>query len=71
MNKKGAFHPLMDPFKMEANRNIVPNYKDDMCPKTLDILSKVTYVYIDPEWNDEQRKARIELLRKTLKEIQG
>ena len=26
MEKRGAFHPLMDPFKMEANRDILPDY---------------------------------------------
>ena len=30
----------MDPFKFEANRDIVPDYRADMCPKTLDILSR-------------------------------
>lgn len=69
MNKKGALNPLMDPFKMQANRNIIPDYKEDMCPKTLDILSKVVYVYIDPEWTDEQRDNRIAFLRNTLKSL--
>ena len=40
MEKRGALHPLMDPFKMEANKDIVPDYKEDMCPKTLDLLAK-------------------------------
>lgn len=44
MKKRGAYHPLMDPFKMEANKNIVPDYREDMCPKTLDLLSKTVYI---------------------------
>lgn len=44
MKKRGAYHPLMDPFKMEANKNIVPDYQEDMCPKTLDLLSKTVYI---------------------------
>lgn len=30
----------MDPFKMEANREILPDYKADMCLETLDLLRK-------------------------------
>lgn len=44
MKKRCAYHPLMDPFKMEANKNIVPDYQEDMCPKTLDLLSKTVYI---------------------------
>lgn len=40
LEKKGAFNPLMDPFKMEANKDAQIEYTKDMCPKTLDILSK-------------------------------
>ena len=41
MEKRGAFNPLMDPFKMEVNKDIVPDYREDMCPETLERLSKV------------------------------
>ncbi|MBQ2709245.1 MAG: aminotransferase class I/II-fold pyridoxal phosphate-dependent enzyme [Clostridia bacterium] len=54
MEKRGALHPLMDPFKFEANRDIVPDYKADMCPKTLDILSRTVYVSINPDWTEAQ-----------------
>ena len=63
MNKKGAFHPLMDPFKMEANKDIVPEYKPDMCPETLNWLSRTVYVDINPDWTDEQIIEKIEILR--------
>lgn len=63
MNKKGAFHPLMDPFKMEANKDIVPDYKPDMCPETLNWLSRTVYVDINPDWTDEQIAETIEILR--------
>lgn len=50
LEKRGAFHPLADPFKMEANRNLNHRYAADMCPKTLDILSRTVYVGINPDW---------------------
>ncbi|MBQ7321375.1 MAG: DegT/DnrJ/EryC1/StrS family aminotransferase [Clostridia bacterium] len=66
MNKVGALHPLMDPFKMEANRNIVPDYRADMCPKTLNLLARTVYISIDPDWTEEARQAKIEAIRKAL-----
>lgn len=59
MEKRGAFHPLMDPFKMEANKDIVPDYKEDMCPKTLDLLEKAVYISISPDWTDEMMDTKI------------
>ncbi len=53
LEKRGAFHPLMDPFKMEANKDHIPDYTVDMCPKTLEHLGRNCYVSIDPEWTDE------------------
>ena len=53
MNKKGALHPLMDPFKMEANKDIIPDYKPDMCPVTLDILSRTVHLGLNPDFSDE------------------
>jgi dTDP-4-amino-4,6-dideoxygalactose transaminase len=62
MEKRGALHPLMDPFKFEANRDIVPDYKVDMCPKTLDILSRTVYVSINPDWSEADAAAKAESL---------
>ena len=63
MNKKGAFHPLMDPFKMEANKDIIPDYKPDMWPETLNWLSRTVYVDINPDWTDEQIIEKIEVCK--------
>ena len=65
MEKRGAYHPLMDPFKMEANKDIIPDYREDMCPKTLDILSRTVYVGLSPDMDDE----RVEAIIKECREI--
>ena len=57
MNKVGALHPLMDPFKMEANKNIQPDYTADMCPRTLDLLSRTVYVGVNPDWDEEELRS--------------
>ncbi len=53
LNKRGALHPLMDPFKMEANKDIIPDYHADMCQKSLDILSNHVYVSSRAQFTDE------------------
>ena len=57
LEKRGALNPLMDPFKMPANQGIIPDYSVDMCPRTLDILSRVVYLDIKPDWTEEELKA--------------
>jgi dTDP-4-amino-4,6-dideoxygalactose transaminase len=49
MQKRGHLNPLMDPFKFEANRDIIPDYTHDMCPKSLDILSRAVSIPLSPD----------------------
>ncbi len=63
MKKRGAFHPLMDPFKMEANKDIVPDYSEDMCPATLDKLASVVYIGVNPNFTKEDLDKRIEAVK--------
>ena len=49
MQKVGALHPLMDPFKMEANKDIIPDYNAALCPRTLELLAKTVYISVDPD----------------------
>lgn len=69
MEKRGAYNPLMDPFKMEANKDIIPDYTDDMCPKTLDVLARTVYVGIHPDMKDEQVTQLISECREILKTL--
>ena len=54
LNKKGAMHPAMDPFLMKENQGLRTNYATDMCPRTLDILSRTVYINVDPDMTEEQ-----------------
>lgn len=69
MNKRGAFNPLMDPYKMEANKDVVPEYSPDMCKKSLERLSKVVYLGIFPDDTQQVCDMRIELIKKALGNI--
>ncbi len=62
LEKRGALHPLMDPFKHPANAPYVPDYPNETYPKTLDLLARTTYLLTDPDWTEE----RIEEIAKAL-----
>ena len=66
MKKRGALHPLMDPFKMEANKDIIPDYRDDMCPKSLDILSRTVYIPVSATSDRDVIDEKIEVIKKAL-----
>ena len=66
MEKRGAFNPLMDPFKMEANKDIVPDYHAEMCPETLEKLSKAVYISINPDHTKDLLDEKIALIKKAL-----
>lgn len=66
MMKRGALHPLMDPFKMEANQGIIPDYHENMCPKTLDILSRVVYIDVKIDATQEQLDQKVAQIRAIL-----
>lgn len=63
MEKRGALHPAMDPFKMKENQGLQTDYRPDMCPRTLDLLSRTAYVGISPEWTEQQLDGIAAVLR--------
>ena len=52
MERRGALHPAMDPFKMKENEGLQMDYTMDMCPATLDYLARTAYVAINPDWTE-------------------
>lgn len=68
LNKRGAYHPLMDPFKMEANKDIIPEYTRDMCKKSLDILLRAVYIQVDPDAKKAELDALVERIKSALKD---
>ena len=71
LEKKGALHPLMDPFKMEANRDLVPDYSKDMCPKTLDVLSRAVYISVHPDWTEKHMDAVVQNVKNALQALKA
>lgn len=54
IEKKGAFHPLMNPFNFEANKHV--SYSKDMCIKSLELLKTSGHISINPDWTEEEIK---------------
>ena len=69
MQKRGAFNPLMDPFKMEANKDIIPDYREDMCPETLDKLARTVYIMVKPDDSQGVLDQRVEYIKKALNKV--
>lgn len=69
INKKGAFHPLMNPYNMEANKSLHTDMTLDECQKTLDILASTVIFSINPDWSEEEIQLRIDGLKKVSEEV--
>lgn len=54
---------------MEANKGIIPDYREDMCPKTLDVLARTVYVGLSPDMDDERVGAIIKDCREIAKRM--
>ena len=54
MEKRGALHPAMDPFKFKENQGLQMDYTMDMCPRTLDLLARTAYINLSPDWSDKE-----------------
>ena len=54
LNSQGAANPLMNPYKMKANKNCRRSLTKDMFPRSLDILNRTIMIPTDPQHNNEQ-----------------
>jgi dTDP-4-amino-4,6-dideoxygalactose transaminase len=49
MEKRGSYHPAIDAYRRTENRDANHNYRADMCPRTLDILSRTAFINTSPQ----------------------
>jgi dTDP-4-amino-4,6-dideoxygalactose transaminase len=66
MEKRGAHHPALDPYKMKENQGLQMDYTMDMCPRTLDLLSRTAYINLHPDWSDETVSNIANIINKAL-----
>ncbi|MCX7795469.1 MAG: DegT/DnrJ/EryC1/StrS family aminotransferase [bacterium] len=60
-------HSRVNPFEFPENKNLRVNYSKDMCPKTLDILSRTVFITVNPDWTDEDIEKRIKACKEALR----
>ncbi|MCL6473580.1 MAG: DegT/DnrJ/EryC1/StrS family aminotransferase [Firmicutes bacterium] len=68
LQKRIMHHPDMNPFHHPRNQGLRTDYTPDMCPRTLDVLSRTVFISLHPDWSDEEVSRRIEACRQGAKE---
>lgn len=68
LQKRVMHHPDMNPFRHPRNQGLRTDYTPDMCPRTLDVLSRTVFLSLHPDWSEEEVSRRIETCRKAVKE---
>lgn len=69
LEKHGAHHPAMDPFKMPANRRCRMKYSKDMCPRSLDVLNRTVLVPTHPDRTPEAVDGLIVKIKEAAKAV--
>jgi len=59
VERRGSYHPALDAFKRPENAGAQMNCTPDTCPRTLDILSRVVFLEIRPEWTAGEVRRRM------------
>jgi dTDP-4-amino-4,6-dideoxygalactose transaminase len=62
LSKKGAHHPLMNPYNMPANKHCRMNYDKQMCQRSLDILNRVVFIGMQINHSDTDLQEKISLI---------
>lgn len=59
LEKRMGHHPDMNPFNHPRNQGLRMQYSKDMCPRTLDYLSRTVYVSPNPDWTEAEISEKI------------
>jgi dTDP-4-amino-4,6-dideoxygalactose transaminase len=68
LQKRIMHHPDMNPVHHPRNQGLRTDYTPDMCPRTLDVLSRTVFISLHPDWSDEEVSRRVEACRRGAKE---
>lgn len=61
LQKQGSHNPAFDAYKLAETE---VTYTKDMCPTTLDVLSRTAYLYTDPQRERAELEAMVEKVRR-------
>lgn len=54
MKKQGAHHTALNPFNLTQNQGLRMEYSDNMCSRTLDLLTRTVFISLHPDWDDKK-----------------
>jgi hypothetical protein len=60
LERRVGHHPDWNPLTHPKNQGLQSNYSADMCPRTLDILSRTVYISLNPDWSETEAEKRIQ-----------
>lgn len=67
--KRGSHNAAANPFNLPENKGLRVNYSTDMCPKTLDALSRTAFISLHPDWDNDKIKKVIDSCRRAYSNI--
>jgi len=59
MMKRGAHHPLRDPYRLQANKTCRMDYTRQSCSRTLEILARTVLIPTHPDHSEKELYKRI------------
>jgi dTDP-4-amino-4,6-dideoxygalactose transaminase len=69
LDRAGAPHPAMNPFLFPENKGCRMDYRKDMCPKTLDIVSRSVMFGLHPDRSPDEIGKLIKTIRQAAKAV--
>lgn len=57
LEQRGAHHPALDPFTLAQNAQCRKEYREDMCPTSLDILGRTVSIGLQPDQTQHDLEA--------------
>jgi hypothetical protein len=66
MEKQGSHNPAFNAYELAPE---VVNYSADMCPVTLDVLSRTLFLYTNPERSRDDLDKMIEKIKRAAAQI--
>ena len=71
ISQRGAAHPLMNPYKMEANTECRCDYSEGMLPRTRDIVARTIMIRHNPDWNGNDLRQTAETINRCIQAVAG
>ena len=69
LETRGAYLPAMDPFRFPENRGRIPDYKNEVYPRTLELLARTAFIPVNPDWTEKEIEEIAQKLRDAAKEV--